>query len=108
MFGRLAVGFANVRAGTRVLMPVLVQANNQRASTNSATMPRSVFYPQNHVGRGWGTRNGARGAVRLPKILVLTIDDSLSAQKEQDMQKGTLQSVVARPSPLVPVGTRLH
>ena len=27
MFGRLAMGFANVRAGTRVLMLVLVQAN---------------------------------------------------------------------------------
>ena len=26
MFGRLAMGFANVRAGTRVLMLVLVQA----------------------------------------------------------------------------------
>ena len=32
------------------------------------------FYPQNHVGRGWGIRNGAMGAVRLFKILVLTID----------------------------------
>ena len=30
-------------------------------------------YPQNHVGRGWGIRNGAKGAVRLPKILVLMI-----------------------------------
>ena len=39
------------------------------------------FYPQNHVGRGWGTRDGAMGAVRLPKILVLTIDDSVSAQR---------------------------
>ena len=33
------------------------------------------FYPQNHVGRGWGIRNGAMGAGRLPKIIVLTIDD---------------------------------
>ena len=38
------------------------------------------FYPQNHVGRGWGTRSGAMGAVRLPNILVLTIDGFLSAQ----------------------------
>ena len=37
-------------------------------------------YPRNHVGRGWGIRNGAMGAARLPKILVLTIDDLLSAQ----------------------------
>ena len=29
---------------------------------------RSVFYPQNHVGRGWGIRNGTMGTVRLPKI----------------------------------------
>ena len=34
---------------------------------------RQVFYPQNHVGRGLEIRNGAIGAVRLPKILVLTI-----------------------------------
>ena len=34
-------------------------------------------YPQNHVGRGSGIRNGARGAVRLPKILVLTVFDAL-------------------------------
>ena len=32
-------------------------------------------YPQNHVGRGRGIRNGAAGAIRLPKILVLTSDD---------------------------------
>ena len=38
------------------------------------------FYPQNRVGRGWGIRNSAMGAVRLPKILVLTIDDFVSAQ----------------------------
>ena len=37
----------------------------------------SVFYPKNHVGRGWGIRNGAIGAVRLPNTLVLTIDDHL-------------------------------
>ena len=40
-----------------------------------------MFYPQNHVGRGWGIRNGAMGAVRLPKILVLTIDDFMSSVK---------------------------
>ena len=37
-------------------------------------------YPQNHVGRGWGMRNGAMRAVRLPKILVLTSDDFVPAQ----------------------------
>ena len=42
--------------------------------------PGEPFYPQNHVGRGWGIRDGAMGAVRLPKILVLTIDDFVSAQ----------------------------
>ena len=31
----------------------------------------SHFTPQNRVGRGRGIRNGAVGAVRLPKILVL-------------------------------------
>ena len=31
MFGRLAMGFANVRAGTRVLMLVLVQARAHHA-----------------------------------------------------------------------------
>ena len=41
---------------------------------------RSVFYPQNHVGRGRGIRNGTMGTVCLPKILVLTIDDFVSAQ----------------------------
>ena len=30
-----------------------------------------TFHPQNHVGRGWGIADGAMGAVRLPKILVL-------------------------------------
>ena len=35
----------------------------------------SHFNPQNHVGRGRGIRNGAAGAIRLPKILVLTSDD---------------------------------
>ena len=39
------------------------------------------FYPQNHVGSGWVIRDGAMGAVRLPNILVLTIDDSVSAQR---------------------------
>ena len=38
------------------------------------------FYPKNHVGRGWGIGNSAMGAVRLPKTLVLTIDDFVSAQ----------------------------
>ena len=33
----------------------------------------SHFHPQNHVGRGWGIRNGAMGAVRLPEILVVTV-----------------------------------
>ena len=37
------------------------------------------FHPQNRVGRGWGIRNGAMGAVRLPKILVLTLDAYVSA-----------------------------
>ena len=40
----------------------------------------SVFYPQNHVGRGRGISNGTMGTVRPPKILVLTIDGFLSAQ----------------------------
>ena len=30
------------------------------------------FYPRNHVGGGWGIRNGAIAAVRIPKILILT------------------------------------
>ena len=40
------------------------------------------FYPQNRVGRGWGIRNGAMGAVRLPKILLVTIGAFVSAQEE--------------------------
>ena len=43
--------------------------------------PVSHCYPQNHAGRGWGIRNRAMGAVRLPKILVLTIDDSVSGSQ---------------------------
>ena len=48
---------------------------------DSSWKARSVLYPQNHVGRGWGIRNGTVGTVRLPKILVLTIDDFVSAQR---------------------------
>ena len=51
------------------------------------------FYPQNHVGRGWGIRNGTMGAVRLPKILVLTIDDFVSAQQTQWVQPGDVVEV---------------
>ena len=47
-----------------------------------------IFHPQNHVGRGWGIRDGAMGAVRLPKILVLRIDDSVSAQLVLDFYLG--------------------
>ena len=45
-------------------------------------LPGEQFYPQNHVGRGWGIRNGAMGAVRLPKILLVTIGAFVSAQEE--------------------------
>ena len=38
------------------------------------------FYPPNHAGCGWGISNSAMGAARLPKILVLKIDDFVSAQ----------------------------
>ena len=36
MFGRLAMGFANVRAGTRVLMLVLVQADDNDVADDAA------------------------------------------------------------------------
>ena len=50
------------------------------------------FDPQNHVGRGWGIRYGAMGAVRLPKIPVLTIDAFVSAQAtELELQTLRLQ-----------------
>ena len=52
------------------------------SSVASTKTPGEPCYPQNHVGRGWGIRDGATGAVRLPKILVLTIDDSVSAQND--------------------------
>ena len=57
-----------------------------RRSTYTITRPLSwtrswrtgePSYPQNHVGCGWGIRNGATGAARLRKILVLIIDDIL-------------------------------
>ena len=38
------------------------------------------YYPQSHVGRGWGISNSTMGAVRLPKILVLTIVGVVSVQ----------------------------
>ena len=38
MFGRLAMGFANVRAGTRVLMLVLVQAGASQAAAGARTV----------------------------------------------------------------------
>ena len=44
MFGRLAMGFANVRAGTRVLMLVLVQATpttGMQSPTRSGCSERS-------------------------------------------------------------------
>ena len=51
MFGRLAMGFANVRAGTRVLMLVLVQApRGPRACT---ACPRRAPPPRCLSGRGW-------------------------------------------------------
>ena len=50
-------------------------ASSQPDSNNTQT--------KNHVGRGWGYFNGAMGAVRLPKILVLTIDGLLSAQSKR-------------------------
>ena len=43
MFGRLAMGFANVRAGTRVLMLVLVQAESPGGAGGS---------PERHRTRG--------------------------------------------------------
>ena len=42
------------------------------AAVSTGSARRSVVYPQNHVGRGWGIRNGTMGTVRLPKIPVLT------------------------------------
>ena len=55
------------------------------------------LYPQNHVGRGpGGIRNGAKGAVRLPKILVLTIADSWTAQENRQI---TAKRAQARTSP---------
>ena len=42
MFGRLAMGFANVRAGTRVLMLVLVQAAIGRSAEQAAGWRRGA------------------------------------------------------------------
>ena len=60
VFGRLAMGFANVRAGTRVFKllklrrPRFVCARPSDAGVvgDVPREPRSVLYPQNHVGRG--------------------------------------------------------
>ena len=42
----------------------------------------SYPHKKKHVGRGCGIRNGGKGAVRLPKILVLTIGGfSVGAQR---------------------------
>ena len=52
----------------------ITPANNPEANSSvtvQINQPGEPFYPQNNVGRGWGIRNGAMGAVRLPKILVL-------------------------------------
>ena len=46
-----------------------------------------LFYPQNYVGRGWGIRNSATGAARLPKIPVLKIDDFVSPAQGGIMSK---------------------
>ena len=43
MFGRLAMGFANVRAGTRALMLVLVQARVHGASRERVKV--ELFHP---------------------------------------------------------------
>ena len=77
---------ARARAG----LPVGQRIRRERGLERAARLPHAAavrgherhgepsFYPQNHVGRGRGIRNRAVGAVRLPKILVLTIDDLMS------------------------------
>ena len=64
MFGRLAMGFANVRAGTRVLMPVLVQAVRQAASTRFVfeQCPRMQGGPRQRVYRLLGAAGSDVGA----------------------------------------------
>ena len=55
MFGRLAMGFANVRAGTRVLMLVLVQAAKSAAPVLEAAplrMSCSVPHRDGECARG--------------------------------------------------------
>ena len=66
----------------------LTLAHSSVGGSRRTRAARSVFYPQDHVGCGWGIRNGAIGAVRLPTILVLTIDDFVSAQAALGLEAG--------------------
>ena len=84
--------------------------HNPRRIFNLPEQPNTYigepFYPQNHVGRGWGISNRVIGAVRLPNILVLTTDDFVSAQRSTSTRSGscpptaaTSRSATGRPSP---------
>ena len=66
-----------------------------RGRGHGPRLPGESSYPQNHAGRGWGIRNGAMGAVRLPKILVLTIDGFVSAQHLPGAQSQLFSAVLA-------------
>ena len=75
--------------------PPVLQAYDEavaRGRGNAAAYPArgEPFYPQNHVGRGYEIRNSAMGAVRQPKILVLTIDDPYPARGTQGPTTRTL------------------
>ena len=70
MFGRLAMGFANVRAGTRVLMLVLVQADDVARLLASAArvLLLTATPPSEGFGAPRSALNAARAARGLPSF----------------------------------------
>ena len=64
MFGRLAMGFANVRAGTRVLTLVLVQARLRARGVVARLNARHSAARLHTLFRGWRRRVRTSRAVR--------------------------------------------
>ena len=91
MFGRLAMGFANVRAGTRtrVLMLVLVQADAEVTGPEQGT----EFHATHTVQAGAGEHDGA-----LAFLDPLLASAALCAQRNTLMiQDGRQMAVLALP-----------
>ena len=66
-FGRLAMGFANVRAGTRVLMLVLVQASCMRLAP-AGTVRKVTLSLVDHYCESRST--GARRVVAMARLAI--------------------------------------